>query len=111
MLRDTQSAAIFDSLARFTMGNGRTTLWKDRRIMGRAAGEIAPLVTAAVNARCRNRRLDVEALLDNKWIEDISAELSQEGVLQCIQLGAAINGVRRDVTAADTISWPWSPSG
>ena len=58
MLKDTQAAVVFDSLARFTIGNGRATLfWKDRWITGRAASNIAPLVIATVSARCRNRRL------------------------------------------------------
>jgi hypothetical protein len=62
-LHDKEAAGVFQSLARFVVGDGhRTLFWRDIWISGYTTEEIAPEVFARVPTRCKNRRTVAEAL-------------------------------------------------
>ncbi|KAM0877851.1 hypothetical protein ACQ4PT_035236 [Festuca glaucescens] len=112
MIKDTQAWEVFDSLVRIKVGDGRSTLfWRDRWINGRAASDYAPGLCRTVSARTRNARTVAQGLSENAWITDFSGNLATRGVLECIALWVAVCGVSRDVSVADTFSWPWSAAG
>jgi hypothetical protein len=78
-MHDAQAVEVFQSLARFTIGDGRRVLfWRNRWIDGRTAEEIAPAVVALVPTRRKNNRIVSEAINENAWIADIAGELLVE---------------------------------
>jgi hypothetical protein len=112
MLIDTHAREVFDSLVKIQVGDGRGTLfWRDRWFKGRSVGDLAPAVVSLVKPRAANSRTVADALLNNRWIMDLSGVLSGHGAVQCIQLWAALRSFDRDPDAADIFSWPWSSSG
>jgi hypothetical protein len=71
-LKDPEAEGVFQSLALFRVGDGRSTFfWKDRWIDGYTAEEVAPRVVARVPTRRKNVRLVGEALPEDGWIDDI----------------------------------------
>ncbi|KAM0904437.1 hypothetical protein ACQ4PT_017999 [Festuca glaucescens] len=82
MANDHQASEVLNSLATVQVGDGRQALfWKDRWLNGRTAEEVAPVVTALVMTRTRNRRSVQEALIDNGFVvvaQDVMEELLLE---------------------------------
>jgi hypothetical protein len=65
-LNDPEAAGVFQSLAQFTVGDGRLTyFWRDRWIGGYTAEELAPEVFASIPTRRSNTRLVAEALQED----------------------------------------------
>lgn len=57
MMQDAEASAVFDSLAKIAIGNGRGVLFcKDSWIAGRTATEIAAAVVDAVPTRLEDVR-------------------------------------------------------
>ena len=107
MLKDSDSAAVFDSLVQITVGNGKKVLfWKDRWINGRAAKDFAPLVVQSVNTRRKNSRTVEAGMLNNRWCLDIPTDLCHLGMLQCVRLWVAISTVARNTAEEDNFVWP-----
>jgi hypothetical protein len=77
----------------------------DRWIKGRTATEIAPEVVKVVSTRRKNSRLVADALPDNRWVLDVAGNLSEAGVLQCVQLWLEISTVNRHVLGDDRFEW------
>ncbi|KAM0872924.1 hypothetical protein ACQ4PT_038387 [Festuca glaucescens] len=82
MANDRQASEVLNSLATVQVGDGRQALfWKDRWLNGRTTEEVAPVVTALVTTRTRNRRSVQEALIDNGFVvvaQDVMEELLLE---------------------------------
>jgi hypothetical protein len=55
--------------------------WIDRWINGLTATDIAPMVVDSVSTRKRNRRRVVNAIAQDAWVGDVSANISIEGWL------------------------------
>jgi hypothetical protein len=98
--------------AEFLIGDGMNTIfWRDRRIMGRSAEEIAPAVVALVKTRWKNTRRVGQALTGNRWISDITGDMNVESCLQCIKLWEKIDEVPRDASRPNRIYWKGIVSG
>ncbi|KAM0888848.1 hypothetical protein ACQ4PT_028082 [Festuca glaucescens] len=111
-LHDPAATEAFNSLVAIKVGDGASTLfWTDRWIRGRAVCDIAPVVLLAVRTQCRNRRSVQEALLNHRWIDDITGNLCSQGLVQCLLLLVTVCMVIRDTTIPDSFCWPWSSSG
>jgi hypothetical protein len=52
-----------------------------------------------------------QALVENRWVDDIQGELTAEAARQCVQLWACINLVDRDIEEDDVLSWSCSANG
>jgi hypothetical protein len=112
MLRDQSTRAVFDTLAVITIGDGKQVMfWIDRWINGLTATDIAPMVVVSVSTRKKNRRRVADALAQDAWVGDVSANISIEGWLQCINLWEAIDSIRLDASRPDIFRWTGSPSG
>jgi hypothetical protein len=85
--------------------------WTDRWIDGRTAAEIAPLVTARIPARRKNKRTVAEAMRENRWMLDIPVGLSDEGCFQCVKLWLALAEVQCNEAVQDKFTWKGSASG
>jgi hypothetical protein len=110
-LKDPLAEGVFQSLARFMVGDGRLTyFWRDRWIGGYTAEELAPEVFAMVATRRKNTRLVAEALQGDAWIDDISGEMTEELWRQCLVLWEAVEDVERDVSTSDRILWKGAES-
>ena len=58
------------------VGSGSNTLfWKDKWLDGKGIQDIAPLVFALVPKRRINKRTVLEALTEEKWVEDIKGKI------------------------------------
>jgi hypothetical protein len=111
-LNDPEAAGLFQSLAQFTVGDGRLILfWRDRWIGGHTAEELAPEVFARVPTRRRNNRLVAEALHEDGWIDDIQGEMTAELWMQCLSLWEAVEEVEKDGMRPDHIAWKGVESG
>jgi hypothetical protein len=110
-LKDPEAEGVFQSLARFVMGDGHLTFfWRDRWIDGYTAEELAPDVFAMVPTRRKNTRRVAEALRDDGWIDDIHGEMTVELWMQCMRLWEAVEMVEKDVTSPDRIEWKGAES-
>jgi hypothetical protein len=81
------------------VGNGAITyFWKDRWLDGKRVQEIAPLVAAMVPKRILNKRTMLEALTEEKWVEDIpGGEISMAALIQYLDLWDILNSVELQV--------------
>ena len=70
-----------------------------------------PLVCAAVSNRCANSRTVKDALVNHRWVSDVSGQLGHDAAVQCLRLFMTISTLDRDLNAPDEFSWPWSSSG
>ena len=58
------------------VGNGSNTLfWKDKWLDGKGIQDIAPLIFALVPKRRSSKRTVLEALTEEKWVEDIKGKI------------------------------------
>jgi transposase-like protein len=105
-LNDPEAVGVFQSVARFFVGDGPLTyFWRDQWISGYTAEELAPEVFAMVPTRRKNTCRVAEALREDGWIDDIQGEMTVELWMQCMRLWEAVETVERDVSSPDRISW------
>jgi hypothetical protein len=95
------------------VGNGAITyFWKDRWLDGKRVQEIAPLVAAMVPKRILNKRTMLEALTEEKWVEDIpGGEISMAALIQYLDLWDILNSVELDEDIPDKHICRFSSSG
>ena len=69
------------------VGSGSNTLfWKDKWLDGKGIQDIAPLIFALVSKRRSSKRTVLEALTEEKWIEDIQGEICMTALFQYLDL-------------------------
>jgi mannosylglycoprotein endo-beta-mannosidase len=94
------------------VGNGSSTLfWEDRWLQGRRIQEIAPLVYGLVPKRRSKRRTVAEALVGEKWVEDIQGDIGSTGLFQFLDLWDILNDVNLIEEVPDKHIWRFSTSG
>ena len=95
-----------------TVGNGASTLfWKDNWLDGKSIQVIAPEVAALVPKRRANKRTVLEALTNQRWLEDIQGQLSIDAVMEYLVLWDLIEGVVLQQDSPDQHIWRLSSSG
>jgi hypothetical protein len=93
-------------MAKILMGDGKTVyFWKDNWIDGRSVTDIAPRVLSLVPTRRKNSRMVADALIEHKWIVDISDDMDLDAIRQCVGLWVAIRGMERDGNRPDQYVW------
>jgi hypothetical protein len=94
------------------VGDGANTLfWEDRWLASKNIQDIAPLVYALVSNRTAARRSVLQALISEKWIEDIQGSISPEALLEYLVLWDVISEVELQVGVQDKHIWKLSTSG
>jgi hypothetical protein len=111
-LDDQKAHDVFDSLVAIRVGDGaRTLFWHDRWINGMSVSDYAPKVHAKVATQCKNRRMVQHALVNHRWLNDVSGNLSLNGLAQCLLLLSLVSTFFRDTKVPDLFTWPCSPNG
>ena len=96
----------------YEVGDGANTLfWKDKWLAGKNIQDIAPHVYALVSRRTAARRSVLEALINEKWIEDIQGSISPEALMEYLVLWDVISEVDLHVGVQDKHIWRLSTSG
>jgi len=94
------------------VGSGSNTLlWKDKWLDGKGIQDIAPLVFALVPKRRLSKRTVLEALTEEKWIEDIQGETCMTALFQYLELWDIMNSVELNDNIPDKHIWRLSSSG
>jgi hypothetical protein len=94
------------------LGNGSKALfWTDRWIQGQSISDLAPQVFSAVSARTSRTQKVATALPGNAWIQDITAALSMDGIVQFLNLVEILDTQQTNPEAEDEIIWHLSASG
>jgi hypothetical protein len=88
-----------------------TFFWKDRWVSRKNVQEIAPRVYALVLKRVAEKRTVLEALINDKWVEDIQGSISLEALLGYLTLWDMISEVELQVGVQDKHIWRLSKSG
>ena len=101
------------SLATTTeIGDGANTLfWKDRWLSGKSVQSLAPNLFTLVSKRRANRRTVLQALRENKWIEDIQGEIPAQALLEYLALWDTVEGIVLQEGIPDKHIWRFSASG
>ena len=95
-----------------TVGNGPSTLfWKDNWLDGKSIQVIALEVAAVVPKRRANKRTVLEALTNQRWLEDIQGQMSSDAVMEYLVLWDLIEGVVLQQDSPDPHIWRLSSSG
>jgi len=78
--------AMFQASIYVELGDGKKALfWTDRWLQGQSLLDLAPCLCNAVGSRCKQQRTVADALLDDKWISDISGALTVQVLLEFLQ--------------------------
>jgi hypothetical protein len=73
------AAALFSACVCSIVGNDASTLfWTDRCLHGQSFKQIAPSLLSHIPKRVQNCRTAKEALIDNRWVNDISGSLPEQ---------------------------------
>jgi hypothetical protein len=104
--------SLVEAATSVNIGNGnRALFWTDRWIARQNIATIAPEVFAAVNPRALKVRKVASALTENAWIQDISAALSADGIIQFLHLVDLLQAQQVNADSEDTFVWHLSSSG
>jgi hypothetical protein len=77
-----------------------TIFWKDRWLVGKNVQDIAPRLYALVTKGAIGRRTVLEALISDKWVEDIRGSISLEALVEYLSLWDVISEVELQVGGA-----------
>ena len=94
------------------VGNGANTLfWRDKWLDGRSIKDLVPGLFALVPKRKSNRRTVLEALTDDKWIEDLHGDISVEALMEYLYVWDLVQEVELQPETPDRHIWRISPTG
>uniref|UniRef100_A0A0E0R154 Uncharacterized protein n=1 Tax=Oryza rufipogon TaxID=4529 RepID=A0A0E0R154_ORYRU len=71
---------------------------------------LAPSIYDAVPARFRNHRTVAEALLNKRWIQDITGALGMQAILEYLSLWPVMKSIQLS-DQEDSLHWRWETSG
>jgi hypothetical protein len=102
---------MFDVSTSVTVGNGRQTLfWLDRWIDECSVQQLAPRLIEVVSRRTRKSRLVCDALLNDRWIWDITGSLSIVALSEYMALWTRLQPIALNNDVTDKFVWKWSAS-
>jgi hypothetical protein len=94
------------------VGNGANTLfWCDKWLNGRSIRDIAPSLFALVPKRKSNKRTVLEALTNDKWVEDLQGDVSVEALMEYLTFWDLLQEVELQQDSQDKLIWRLSPTG
>lgn len=98
-------------LGHCSVGRGNLVLfWEDIWINGSSICQLAPSIYDAVPARFRNHRTVAEALLNKRWIQDITGALGMQAILEYLSLWPVMKSIQLS-DQEDSLHWRWETSG
>lgn len=94
------------------VGNGENSLfWVDKWIDGKSIRELAPGLCSMVKRRGAQKRSVMDALSDNKWMDDIQGDMSAEVVMEFLSLCVRLEEVDLHHDHPDKHIWKLSATG
>jgi hypothetical protein len=94
------------------IGDGANTLfWRDRWLARKSIQYLAPKVYALVTKRRSGRHTVMEALNNDKWLEDIQGAISLEALMEYLELWDIISVVVLQEGVPDRHIWRLSTAG
>jgi hypothetical protein len=101
------------TMAVFTeVGNGADTLfWQDKWLKGSNIKNLALGLFALVPKRTSNRRTVLEALTDDKWVEDLHGNISVAVLMEYLVVWDLLQEVELQPDVPDKHIWRLSPTG
>jgi len=101
--------AMFQASIYVELGDGKKALfWTDRWLQGQSLLDLAPCLCNAVGSRCKQQRTVADALLDDKWISDISGALTVQVLLEYLQTWDHARQINLTADQPDRICWRWT---
>jgi hypothetical protein len=101
------------TMAVFTeLGNGADTLlWRDKWLKGSNIKNLAPGLFALVPKQTSNRRTVLEALTDDKRVEDLHGNISVAALMEYLAVWDLLQEVELQPDVPDKHIWRLSPTG
>lgn len=103
--------AMFDASIRIKVGDGHMALfWTDPWLRSTPLSLLAPALFAAVDPVAQGTRTVAEALLDRRWIRDVTGPLSMPVLVQFLELVDELAQISLSPGTPDEVLWKWTPS-
>ena len=107
--KDSVLQAMFNASIVIELGDGNLSLfWSDHWLGHNSPCLIAPELCKLIKPRTRNTRTVAAALLDKRWIQDITGTLTVQALYEYLILWEAAEGVQLRQGVEDTIKWKWT---
>jgi hypothetical protein len=104
--------ALFAAAVTTAVGNGANTkFWTDRWLHGSSIQTLAPNLFATVPKRWVKRRTVQEALLDNKWVQDIQGHHTVAVLAEFLEVWDLVQEVILLPEVEDVHKWKFESSG
>jgi hypothetical protein len=104
-----EDRALFNAATIIQLGDGRkASFWDSRWLNG---GTLAARFPALHRHSKRKRRTVAEAITNNRWIGDIDYNLTQEIIIEYVQLSAELENITLSDSQQDSITWVLSHDG
>jgi hypothetical protein len=104
--------AMFDKSIRMIVGDGRMALfWTDPWLDSDNIQQRAPALLAAVEPHAQNTRTVADALVDRRWIRDITGPLAVPALVQFLELVDVVQTVLLSPGVPDQVQWKLIASG
>jgi hypothetical protein len=85
--------------------------WTDRWIHGQSISALAPTLVSRITMRIKKSRSVQEALVNNRWVNDISGSLSAQIIIDFLVIWDLVQGFQLHPGIPDVHQWSPSASG
>jgi hypothetical protein len=85
--------------------------WQDKWLDGRSIKDMAPHLYALVPKRRENRRIFLEALSNEQWLEDIQRDISVAALFEYLTIWDILEEIELRQDTPDKHIWRLSPIG
>ncbi|CAN6371894.1 unnamed protein product [Urochloa humidicola] len=100
---------MFYHSTHMVVGNGRRTLlWMDKWLNGKSIADLAPCLLQAVGPRVQKCRTVQEALINRRWVRDITGALTVQVLLEYLDIREIVRGMVLDPNVDDRVCWIWT---
>jgi hypothetical protein len=100
------AAALFSVSVCSFVGDGQNTLfWTDRWLHGKSVGELAPALLSRIPMKIQKIRTVHEALLNNRWVSDLTGSLSADVLMGFFCIWDVTRGIHLQPGISDQHRW------
>ena len=103
--------AMLNASIDIELGDGNLTLFRSDHWLGSESPcLVAPELCKLVQPHIRNGRSVAAALVDKKWIQDISGMLKFQAISEYLKFWPLLEEVELRSGVEDVIKWKWTPN-
>jgi hypothetical protein len=100
------AATLFSVSVCSFVGDGQNTLfWTDRWLHGKSVGELAPTLLSRIPMKIQKIRTVHEALLNNRWVSDLTGSLSADVLMGFFCIWDVTRGIHLQPGISDQHRW------